>query len=138
MKTCSRCNVEQPLGDFHIDKRSGKPRSYCKGCQRQLNAEWRERNKEKVLEKNKEYQLKHKLKNRYNLSEEEYQEAVVIADGKCAICRKDEKLFIDHCHETEKFRGLLCTRCNTGLGMFWDDIDNLQRAAGYLSLGPMV
>lgn len=53
--------------------------------------------------------------------------------GLCLICtEKPEKLFIDNCHETGKVRGLLCSSCNTGIGMLKDDPDVLRAAISYL------
>lgn len=56
---------------------------------------------------------------------------------KCAICnedfKKNEKICIDHNHETDKVRGLLCGKCNTGLGLFNDDKEILINAAIYLN-----
>lgn len=40
---------------------------------------------------------------------------------------------IDHCHKTGKIRGILCSRCNTALGGFNDDIKLLDKAINYLS-----
>lgn len=62
-------------------------------------------------------------------------------DGLCAICHKAEtdthqgrrkSLSLDHCHDTGAIRGLLCGRCNRGLGMFLDSPEFLQAAAHYL------
>lgn len=56
-------------------------------------------------------------------------------DGKCAICLKDladKQMNLDHCHETGTLRGVLCNRCNTGLGCFEDSIEVLRQAAAYL------
>jgi len=39
---------------------------------------------------------------------------------------------MDHCHETETFRGWICSRCNRGIGSFSDDISKLQEAILYL------
>lgn len=57
-------------------------------------------------------------------------------DGKCAICSIDvaeSEACIDHDHKTGEIRGLLCTRCNTGLGFFGDDFSVLMNAARYLN-----
>lgn len=56
--------------------------------------------------------------------------------AKCAICdTKPDKypgLVVDHCHTTGKVRGLLCTKCNLGLGHFKDNKEALAKAALYL------
>ena len=53
--------------------------------------------------------------------------------SKCQLCG-EEKNFIqlDHCHETDKFRGWLCNSCNTGLGKLKDDVVMLERGIKYL------
>lgn len=55
--------------------------------------------------------------------------------GNCAICLTPPKRWfaIDHDHATGKVRGLLCTNCNTGIGMLKDDLEVLHRAQVYLS-----
>lgn len=53
--------------------------------------------------------------------------------GQCAICERLQWLMADHDHATNRARGLLCTRCNLGLGTFADDEQLLRRAADYLS-----
>jgi len=55
----------------------------------------------------------------------------------CAICSTPDptpkKYFsVDHCHKTDKVRGLLCNTCNTGLGMFRDNELSLFKARNYL------
>jgi len=57
-------------------------------------------------------------------------------DNMCEICRQffknDKDCHLDHCHETRKYRGLLCTTCNVGLGMFKDHPGLLLEAVDYL------
>jgi hypothetical protein len=56
--------------------------------------------------------------------------------GVCKICRKPalKRLCLDHDHANGWIRGLLCHKCNTGLGLFDDDIGRILRAAVYLVL----
>ena len=60
----------------------------------------------------------------------------------CAICGreltlvkdagKELRAVVDHCHESDKFRGVLCNYCNLGLGNFKDNPEALRKAATYL------
>lgn len=50
----------------------------------------------------------------------------------CTICGVKENLVVDHCHKTNKIRGLLCNHCNRGLGHFKDDPELLEFAKIYL------
>jgi hypothetical protein len=58
-------------------------------------------------------------------------------DPLCSICRHEFKcpkdVHYDHNHKTGEYRGLLCTKCNVGLGLFRDNIDVLQSAVDYLN-----
>ena len=59
-----------------------------------------------------------------------------LQDNKCALCKtpfSDKiKPNVDHCHSTEKIRGILCNKCNSGLGFLGDNIESLERAINYL------
>ena len=74
---------------------------------------------------------------------EDYQAMHDKQKGLCAICNNPSKglsnngkdiksLAVDHCHNTQKVRGLLCQDCNTGIGYFKDNIKLLQSAIDYL------
>lgn len=83
------------------------------------------------------------LKKKYNLSVAEYNQMVKQQNGLCKVCKKPEtaldkrtnkikNLAVDHCHKTGKVRGLLCSGCNGGLGLFKDNKDALLAAVEYL------
>ena len=80
--------------------------------------------------------FKSNLRGKYNLSYTEWEAMVEAQDNKCAICKGYEvdgkRLSIDHDHKTGKNRGLLCTGCNGGLGLFKDNIVALACAIEYL------
>jgi len=73
---------------------------------------------------------------KYGLTVEGYAQMYVAQHGRCAICRDRDRsaagLVVDHNHGTGRVRGLLCARCNSGLGMFGDKQHNLRRAWTYL------
>lgn len=52
--------------------------------------------------------------------------------GKCPICMAENKLVLDHNHDTKQVREPICRSCNAGLGMFKHDISNLSNAIAYL------
>ncbi len=78
-----------------------------------------------------------KLKKKFGWTIEDYYEQLEKQDGKCAICfdkpTDQRRLGTDHCHKNGDVRGLLCSNCNTGLGLFRDNPDNLRMALYYLA-----
>jgi hypothetical protein len=82
------------------------------------------------------------LRNKYKLDSEGFTQLLERQGGRCLICEKaSERLFVDHRHDCcaagtagcgECVRGLLCNKCNAGLGYFKDDAVALRRAAEYL------
>lgn len=79
------------------------------------------------------------LQKRYGLSLKDYESLHKSQDGKCKICKKDSssagrgnKLHVDHCHKTNKVRGLLCSSCNTKLGAIEWYLDNTILIDRYL------
>jgi len=66
-----------------------------------------------------------------------YEQKIAEQNGLCAICGVDEvehgrRFSIDHDHNTGKFRGLLCVRCNFGIGYFKDNPNTMTKAIQYL------
>jgi Recombination endonuclease VII len=75
------------------------------------NEAWRVANKDKV-EASRQQRC-------YGLSTEDRKALLARQGGVCGICKKKgRKLHVDHCHETGKVRGLLCGKCNRGLGHY--------------------
>ena len=70
------------------------------------------------------------LKRHYGITKEERDS--LFKDG-CEVCGSYDKLCVDHDHNTGAVRGCLCSRCNTGLGMFNDSKRNLEKAIRYLN-----
>lgn len=77
---------------------------------------------------------------KYGITQERYDEIYRQQNGRCAICKeeREEKNFaIDHDHVTQKVRGLLCSSCNLGLGLFRDEPQFLYNAHWYLADPPL-
>lgn len=84
-----------------------------------------------------EIRLRADLKARYDMSLEEFERLLAEQNGVCAICGLPEmgkfsRLSVDHSHESGLIRGLLCNRCNMGLGMLQDSQKTLKAAIRYL------
>ena len=117
-----------------------KQRAYCR-------AYYRAR-KQEINERNRAYYHAHKqdikpilrrgqLKRLYGMSPADYDALLAKQDGVCATCGKPSKetLCVDHCHATGTIRGLLCRKCNIGLGCYDDDPATLVTALAYLACG---
>lgn len=96
-------------------------------------------NRESVLEWHREYReanrqlLRDKeLKRKHGLSRGDLGTLCEEQGGVCKICGMKRRLVVDHCHDSGAIRGLLCTGCNVGLGMFRDSPKILRDAISYL------
>jgi hypothetical protein len=134
LRKCRDCGKEAhneaELEEFRKDKKAKYGRqNLCISCQAE-----RER---KIREENPDYRKSIRLKNKYGMTLNDYNIMFKEQKGCCKICgthqsNLEEPLFVDHCHETEDVRGLLCRHCNTGLGMFKDNTTFLKNAIEYL------
>jgi len=132
-KVCTGCGQLKLASSFYLDRRrkSGL-QSRCKACDK-----WRFKTAS-YRAKKKEYDKHYYIKYNYGISLEEYNMFVVAQKGVCLICSKKcfrhKRLSIDHDHKTGKIRGLLCHKCNNGLGLFNDSPVLLKKAAEYVSM----
>jgi hypothetical protein len=129
-KCCPHC--ERPFTT------SNRRKVYCaKSCMQMAGTlRWKQRNPEAAnwAKRNPEKYAAAVRKRAYGISEDQYQESFSAQGGKCAICRQafPATPHVDHDHSTGAFRGLLCSNCNTGLGLLADDPQILRNALGYL------
>jgi hypothetical protein len=133
MKKCTKCGVEKPLSEFYKDKsRPSGQRNSCKSCDKLKSHLWRKQDPNKT----RECWRASKLKKKYNITNQQYEEMKIFQNNKCEICCKELGFgylsAIDHCHKTGKVRALLCRNCNLLLGMAKDSVDILKSAQAYL------
>jgi hypothetical protein len=131
-KWCSTCQQWLPLSEFGKNKTTASGlQDRCKTCSNTLARPRKPRTKEQ--------RLKARLKTKYGITLEEYDQMLKAQNGKCAICgtrksgnKQTNRLAVDHDHETGFIRGLLCSACNSGLGNFKDKTQFLAKAILYL------
>ena len=145
-KKCKKC------GETDFYKSGG-----CKNCVKARNNKYRAEHPEEARARHKKYHAEHHeehcaynkkhyaehreearaiaLMRNYGITIEEYDNMFAAQNGICAICGKPQngkRLFVDHNHETDKVRGLLCQNCNIALGHMGDDAQLLIKAIDYL------
>lgn len=122
-KRCHRCKKTKPLKRFHKCRSRGDGRSgTCRRCLSELRAE-------------------NDIVRRFGITLAEFDVILEEQGGGCGICGATEgmqragktlRLCVDHCHKTNRIRGILCNSCNNGIGRFKDDPTLLRAAADYL------
>jgi hypothetical protein len=128
---------------IHTHKKElyGKSFIWCPSCERYiLDTPKFYSNHEK--ESCKICKYKNVLKKEYNLEYEDYIKMLNKNKSSCEICNsklilygKNKTSCIDHCHKTNKVRGVICQRCNSALGMFKDSTQTIRKTIEYLERG---
>lgn len=145
MKICRDCKTEKPNSFFVRNKvcKDGID-TLCTSYNRERVKKWRIANPEKrkiqqqkESDPNKIYNIRKHLKNSYGLTIEDYDNMYNEQQGCCLICKIhqseiNKKFHVDHCHSTDKIRGLLCPDCNHLLGFAKDNTEILKNAIDYL------
>jgi Recombination endonuclease VII len=125
MKKCYRCKETKPKDQFFKNKfqKDGLV-GYCKPCHQQYTKD------------RPQYRQKWHLKNTYGISIAEKEQLLISQNNCCGICKQSfsnsKATHVDHCHITKKVRGILCSNCNTMLGLSKDNQEILQNAINYL------
>jgi hypothetical protein len=116
LKICRDCGQEKHLDEFHNHKKlpQGK-QPYCKPCDN--------------IRKLKSYFV-----SSYGITYEEAEELKRQQDYKCGVCGLVKPLHVDHCHKTNKVRGMLCGTCNRGLGCAYDNPEILRSMINWLEV----
>lgn len=143
MKTCRICKIEKELDRFYKDStRKDGYDTKCSECAKELQAnrplELKRKAWRKADNKRKGKRHEYHLSRTYGLTEEDYEKMLHSQGYACKICKTEEpngkhkRFVVDHCHVTGKVRGLLCDRCNQGIGKLYDNPDIVYKAYKYL------
>ena len=77
-----------------------------------------------------------KFRRKYGITPEQADHMLVAQGGVCAICKTSEWTksgpSVDHCHESNRVRAILCNRCNAAIGFAKEDPARLRAAAVYI------
>lgn len=147
-KICGHCKEVKSVSEFCKDRHSNTGlRSACKACDKisrrkyNVNPKNRKRKIQRILQRRKEnpdlykkYMRMYQLKSKYDMSLDEYDGLFELQKGLCAICGREQietgRLQVDHSHKTGKIRGLLCIYCNTRLGWYEKQKENIKDYLG--------
>lgn len=136
LKRCPKCKEDKPATSFYPSKR-GKlgVGCYCKPCSSACSV--RSQSTPEAKARIKAYNVGYRLR-KYGITYSKYCELLRDQGGRCASCKCETaggrfgQFVIDHDHETGAVRGLLCSKCNSGIGFFDDDDEKLYLAAEYI------
>lgn len=118
VKVCFRCKIEKSKAEFYWHPSKKRYHSLCNQCK---------------LLSFREYQKSKGRFDRHGLTKEQYDQMLDMQNGKCYICNiTPDVLCIDHDHTTGQIRKLLCSQCNSALGMIKEDISVLTNMIKYL------
>jgi hypothetical protein len=142
VKNCNHCSTELKLGVNWKENRQKNYINLCNDCytKRQKKYQKERQNNPEKLRKQREYRVKRE----YGISMDEFEKCMATSDC-CEICgwapdgsvpnsktKRGRSLVYDHCHNSMKFRGVLCDSCNTAIGKLGDTVEGVQRAIAYL------
>jgi hypothetical protein len=132
IKKCSTCKEEKPLEKFYRSKNETYGRhARCTDCVKTRTLS------DSAKELKNAYNRARSRKYGTGFTQEEFEQKLEEQGGLCAICGADKpsskSLHADHCHETKMKRGVLCQKCNMGIGLFGDNTELMEKAIMYLN-----
>jgi len=140
-KVCVRCNEEKDIGLFAKGKnyKDGR-RGTCKKCHTAYVINYYNNNPDKKAAKNKMNTFYRPPYKRHGITKEMYDKLFMLHDGKCHVCKSKNISCIDHDHSccSNKYscgkciRGLLCTQCNTALGLLQENVQTIKNLLKYI------
>lgn len=141
-KVCSFCKIKKHVSEFNKAK-SHKDglHHYCKDCRklyRKKHKQYYKNYNKQWYKKHKDYARNYNLLRIYNITLQDKQRMFMQQNKVCTICGASisfKNSHVDHNHLTGEVRGLLCKRCNIGLGYFNVDLEGsniLQKAVRYI------
>lgn len=128
MKECKECKEVKSFDKFWKMSKSKDGYQYsCKSCCLKLRKKYA----------TPDYKKQKYLEYTYGLTKEELQLMYARQDYRCDICHihtdnTPRGLFVDHCHDSNEVRALLCLNCNTAIGHFKDNPELMERGAEYV------
>lgn len=135
-KYCPKCKKIKLLEEFN--KSNGDFSPHCTLCCRELSKKYYnpKKNSEKYND-NKDAVRDDRLKRKFGITLNEYNEKLFSQEEQCAICGKSvenngKALAVDHNHNTGEVRGLLCNNCNVAVGFVDENIDIARKMIKYL------
>ena len=131
-KRCPQCGETKDRAEFGV-RTNGYSKSWCRPCEATAMRDRPPTDRDALRARNRRTGL---LRS-YGLTVEQYDAMAAAQGGLCAICGEREEgrngfLYVDHCHATNWIRGLLCSRCNHGIGHMRDNATLLRAAAAYV------
>ncbi len=157
---CIKCQQNKPETEFHkgTGRYSNGRKSTCKACQKSYMKDYYAEHGDKIRKQATEHYQNNKerhiatttawvknnqrrvkdlhLQRKFGITIEHYEQLLAEQDGVCAICKEPPertRLAVDHDHSTGAIRGLLCSDCNTAIGLLGDDPSTIQSALTYLT-----
>lgn len=114
IKICAHCKEEKPIAKYMLDSRyKDGYRSTCRPCRTVQSRD-------------------SQIRTRYGFERDEYEAFLESHNFECDVCGSKKNLGVDHDHESGIVRGLLCSNCNTALGLVKDSNERLEALIDYL------